>query len=121
MRLDECLYGRRLAARLAMPDYGVVADAAAGTAEFRDRRPSGEPPLRCCHSRTGVGSDALGGKGSAEVGRRGDTGAVVDVSIPAADCGDETLLGDPSKAKDKLGWIPTTPLKNLLLRWWLLM
>ena len=56
------------------------------------------------------------GEGTAEVGRRGDTGAVV-VRIdrryfrPAEV---ETLLGDPSKAKDKLGWTPTTTLEELV-------
>jgi GDPmannose 4,6-dehydratase len=26
----------------------------------------------------------------------------------------ETLLGDPSKAKEKLGWVPRTTLKELV-------
>ena len=26
----------------------------------------------------------------------------------------ETLLGDPTKAKEKLGWVPTTTLKELV-------
>ena len=26
----------------------------------------------------------------------------------------ETLLGDPSKAKEKLGWVPTTPFEQLV-------
>ena len=56
------------------------------------------------------------GTGTDEVGRRGDTGEVV-VRIdqryfrPAEV---ETLLGDPSKAKDKLGWVPTTTLEELV-------
>ena len=56
------------------------------------------------------------GKGSAEVGRRGDTGAVVVRIDPRyfRPAEVETLLGDPSKAKDKLGWIPTTTLEELV-------
>ena len=56
------------------------------------------------------------GEGAAEVGRRGDTGAVVVRIDPRyfRPAEVETLLGDPSKAKDKLGWIPTTTLEELV-------
>ena len=52
----------------------------------------------------------------AEVGRRGDTGAVVVKIDPRyfRPAEVETLLGDPSKAKDKLGWTPTTTLEELV-------
>ena len=56
------------------------------------------------------------GEGTAEVGRRGDTGAVgvrIDPRYfrPAEG---ETLLGDPTRAKGKLGWTPTTTLEGLV-------
>ena len=56
------------------------------------------------------------GTGTEEVGRRGDTGAVVVRIDPRyfRPAEVETLLGDPSKAKNKLGWIPTTTLEELV-------
>ena len=56
------------------------------------------------------------GEGLEEVGRRSDTGAVV-IRIdqryfrPAEV---ETLLGDPTNAREKLGWSPTTTLEELV-------
>ena len=64
----------------------------------------------------GWGAMQWEGSGIDEVGRRADTGDVV-VNIdpryfrPAEV---ETLLGDPTKAKEKLGWIPTTTLEQLV-------
>ena len=56
------------------------------------------------------------GEGVEEIGRRADTGAVVVRIDPryfrTAEV--ETLLGDPSKAKEKLGWTPTTTLEELV-------
>ena len=56
------------------------------------------------------------GEGIAEMGRRGDTGeAVVRIDpryFRPAEV--ETLLGDPAKAKDKLGWVPTITLEELV-------
>ena len=56
------------------------------------------------------------GKGIAEVGRRDDTGEVVVRIDPRyfRPAEVETLLGDPSKAKEKLGWTPTTTLEELV-------
>ena len=56
------------------------------------------------------------GEGLAEVGRRGDTGAVVVRIDPRyfRPAEVETLLGDPSKAKEKLGWTPKTTLEELV-------
>ena len=56
------------------------------------------------------------GEGTSEVGRRGDTGDVVVKIDPRyfRPAEVETLLGDPSKAKDKLGWTPTTTLEELV-------
>ena len=63
------------------------------------------------------------GEAADEVGRRGDTGEVVVRIDPRyfRPAEVETLLGDPSKAREKLGWTPTTTLRNWWLRWWLLM
>jgi GDPmannose 4,6-dehydratase len=56
------------------------------------------------------------GEGTAEVGRRGDTGAVVERIDPRyfRPAEVDTLLGDPSKAREKLGWTPTTTLQELV-------
>ena len=56
------------------------------------------------------------GEGTAEVGRRSDTGAVVVRIDPRyfRPAEVDTLLGDPSKAKDKLGWTPKTTLEELV-------
>ncbi len=56
------------------------------------------------------------GEGVAETGRRSDTGAVV-VRIDSRyfrPAEVETLLGDPTRAKEKLGWTPTTTLEELV-------
>ena len=51
-----------------------------------------------------------------ETGRRGDTGEIVVRIDPRyfrpADV--ETLLGDPTKAREKLGWTPITTLEELV-------
>jgi GDPmannose 4,6-dehydratase len=56
------------------------------------------------------------GSGLEEVGRRADTGDVVVQIDPRyfRPAEVETLLGDPTKAKDKLGWTPTTTLEELV-------
>ena len=56
------------------------------------------------------------GEGLEEVGRRGDTGAVVVRIDPRyfRPAEVETLLGNPTKAKDTLGWTPTTTLEELV-------
>jgi GDPmannose 4,6-dehydratase len=56
------------------------------------------------------------GSGIEEVGRRADSGAVVLRIDPRyfRPAEVETLLGDPTKAKDKLGWTPTTTLEELV-------
>jgi GDPmannose 4,6-dehydratase len=65
----------------------------------------------------GWGAIQWNGTGVEEVGLRADTGAVV-VKIdkryfrPAEV---ETLLGDPTQAREKLGWTPTTTLEELVL------
>ena len=64
----------------------------------------------------GWGSMQWHGEGIAEVGRRGDTGEVVVRIDPRYFRPAEvaTLLGDPSKAREKLGWMPTTTLEELV-------
>ena len=59
------------------------------------------------------------GEGIAEVGRRGDTGEVVVRIDPRyfRPAEVETLLGDPSKAKEMLGWTRRPPLRNSSLKW----
>ena len=56
------------------------------------------------------------GDGVGELGRRADTKDVVVRIDPRyfRPAEVETLLGDPTKAKDKLGWTPTTTLEELV-------
>jgi len=56
------------------------------------------------------------GNGVEEVGSRADTGEVVVQIDPRyfRPAEVETLLGDPTKAKQKLGWTPTTTLEELV-------
>ena len=64
----------------------------------------------------GWGAMQWDGAGIAEVGRRADTGDVVVRIDPRYFRPAEvvTLLGDPAKAKEKLGWTPTTTLEELV-------
>ena len=56
------------------------------------------------------------GEGVEETGSRADTGEVVVRIDPRyfRPAEVETLLGDPTRAKDKLGWTPTTTLEELV-------
>ena len=56
------------------------------------------------------------GEGVKEVGRRGDTGEVVVRLDPRyfRPAEVDTLLGDPTKAREKLGWTPTATLEELV-------
>ena len=64
----------------------------------------------------GWGAMQWSGEGLEETGRRSDTGAVVVRIDPRyfRPAEVETLLGDATKAKKKLGWIPTTTLEELV-------
>ena len=64
----------------------------------------------------GWGQMQWNGEGTAEVGRRGDTSEIVVRIDPRYFRPTEvdTLLGDPSKAKDTLGWTPKTTLEELV-------
>jgi GDPmannose 4,6-dehydratase len=72
--------------------------------------------LELTASELGWGGLEWQGKGAAETGRRADTGAVV-VRIdrryhrPAEV---ETLLGDATRARERLGWQPLTTLEELV-------
>jgi len=67
-------------------------------------------------SELGWGGIQWQGEGLHETGRRADTGAVVVRIDPRyfRPAEVETLLGDPTKARDKLGWTPTTTLEELV-------
>ena len=56
------------------------------------------------------------GKGLEEVGRRSDNGQIVIRIDPRYFRPSEvnTLLGDPTKAKEKLGWTPTCSVEELV-------
>ena len=56
------------------------------------------------------------GEGLDEIGLRADSGDVVVRIDPRyfRPAEVETLLGDPTKAKEKLGWTPTTSLEELV-------
>ena len=56
------------------------------------------------------------GSGLEETGRRGDTGEIVVRIDPRyfRPAEVETLLGDPTKAREKLGWTPITTLEELV-------
>ena len=56
------------------------------------------------------------GAGLEEVGRRSDTGAVVVRIDPRyfRPAEVETLLGDPTRAREKLGWTPSTSLEEMV-------
>ena len=64
----------------------------------------------------GWGGIEWSGKGLQETGRRADTSDVVVRIDPRyfRPAEVETLLGDPTKAREKLGWTPTTTLEQLV-------
>ena len=63
----------------------------------------------------GWGAIAWEGEGVNEIGRR-STGEVVGRIDPRyfRPAEVETLLGDPTKAREKLGWTPAAPLEELV-------
>tara|TARA_B100000674_G_scaffold464151_1_gene445854 strand:+ start:8207 stop:9361 length:1155 start_codon:yes stop_codon:yes gene_type:complete len=67
-------------------------------------------------SELGWGGIEWHGEGLQETGSRVDTGAIVVRIDPRyfRPAEVETLLGDPSKARRKLGWTPTTTLEELV-------
>ena len=67
-------------------------------------------------SALGWGTLQWEGEGLEEVGRRSDTGAVVVRIDPRyfRPAEVETLLGDPTRAREKLGWTPSTSLEEMV-------
>jgi GDPmannose 4,6-dehydratase len=67
-------------------------------------------------SELGWGGIEWQGEGLQETGIRADTGEVVVRIDPRyfRPAEVETLLGDPTKARDKLGWTPTATLEELV-------
>ncbi len=64
----------------------------------------------------GWGGIEWSGQGLQEIGKRADTSEVVVRIDPRyfRPAEVETLLGDPTKAREKLGWTPTTTLEQLV-------
>ena len=64
----------------------------------------------------GWGAMQWEGEGTKEIGRRADTGAVAVRIDPRyfRPAEVETLLGDPSRAQEKLGWTPSTTLEEMV-------
>ena len=68
-------------------------------------------------STAALGPDAMGRRRLTEVGRVATPVVVVpDPRYFPAEV--ETLLGDPSEAREKLGWTPPPLWRNWWLRWW---
>ena len=67
-------------------------------------------------SALGWGTLRWEGKGLEEVGRRCDTDAIVVKIDPRyfRPSEVETLLGDPTQAREKLGWTPKTSLEEMV-------
>ncbi|MCX5969453.1 MAG: GDP-mannose 4,6-dehydratase [Cyanobacteria bacterium] len=125
--LDQCLYMGNLDSRR---DWGHARDYV--EMQWRMLQQVGSPEdfviatgrqesvrrfIELSAGELGWGGIDWNGEGVAETGVRRDTGATV-VSIdpryfrPAEV---ETLLGDPTKAHQKLGWQPTTSLEQLVV------
>ena len=64
----------------------------------------------------GWGNIEWEGTGLKETGRRSDTGEIVVRIDPRyfRPAEVETLLGDPTNAREKLGWVPTATLEDLI-------
>jgi len=123
--LDECLFMGNLD---AMRDWGHARDYV----EMQWRMLQQEKPedfviatgrqesVRCfielSASALGWGVLQWEGEGLEEIGRRSDTGAVVVRIDPRyfRPAEVETLLGDPSLARKKLGWTPSTSLEEIV-------
>ena len=72
--------------------------------------------LELSASALGWGSLQWEGEGTKEIGRRADNGAVVVRIDPRyfRPAEVETLLGDASQAREKLGWTPGTTLEEMV-------
>ncbi len=124
--LEECLYMGNLD---SLRDWGHARDYVEmqwrmlqqpGTPEdfviATGRQESVRRFIELAAGELGWGAMEWQGEGLQEIGRRADTGAVVVRIDPRyfRPAEVETLLGDPSKAHEKLGWTPTTTLEELV-------
>ena len=124
--LDQCIYMGNLD---SLRDWGHARDYV--EMQWRMLQQEGPPEdfviatgrqesvrrfIELAAQQLGWGAMVWEGEGIHEIGRRGDTGAVVVRIDPRyfRPAEVETLLGDPSKAKEKLGWTPTTTLEELV-------
>jgi GDPmannose 4,6-dehydratase len=124
--LDDCLYMGNLD---SLRDWGHARDYV--EMQWRMLQQQGPPEdfviatgrqesvrrfIELAAQQLGWGAMVWESNGINEIGRRGDTGAVVVRIDPRyfRPAEVETLLGDPSKAKAKLGWTPTTTLEELV-------
>ena len=123
--LDDCLYMGNLD---SLRDWGHARDYV----EMQWRMLQQEQPedfviatgrqesvrrfMELAAAQLGWGGITWQGEGIHETGRRADTGAVVVRIDPRyfRPAEVETLLGDPTRARDKLGWTPTTTLEELV-------
>ena len=123
--LDDCLYMGNLD---SLRDWGHARDYVAmqwlmlqqDTPEdyviATGRQESVRRFIELTATQLGWGSMQWEGSGLDELGRRSDTGAIVVRIDPRyfRPAEVDTLLGDPQKAHDKLGWKPTTTLEQLV-------
>jgi GDPmannose 4,6-dehydratase len=124
--LDQCLYMGNLD---SLRDWGHARDYV--EMQWRMLQQEGPPEdfviatgrqetvrrfIELTATQLGWGSIHWQGSGLEETGCRVDTGAVVVRIDPRyfRPAEVETLLGDPTKAREKLGWIPTTTLEELV-------
>ena len=94
----------------------AAAGAAGGFCNCHRAPGIGAPLHRAAATALGWGSLQWDGEGLEEVGRRRDTGAVVVRIDPRyfRPAEVETLLGDPTRAREKLGWTPSTSLEEMV-------
>ena len=123
--LDQCLYMGNLD---SLRDWGHARDYVEmqwrmlqqdGPEDFviaTGRQESVRRFIELTAEQLGWGAMCWQGKGLEEIGTRRDTGDIVVRIDPRyfRPAEVETLLGDPTRAKQRLGWTPTTTLPQLL-------
>ena len=124
--LDNCLYMGNLD---SLRDWGHARDYV--EMQWRMLQQDGPPEdfviatgqqatvrdfIQLVSTEMGWGKLIWEGQGLDEIGKRSDTGDIIVRIDPRyfRPTEVETLLGDPSKAKEKLGWTPTTTLDQLV-------
>ena len=123
--LDQCLYMGNLD---SLRDWGHARDYVEmqwrmlqqdGPEDFviaTGRQESVRRFIELTAEQLGWGAMCWQGKGLEEIGTRRDTGDIVVRIDPRyfRPAEVETLLGDPTRAKQRLGWTPTTTLEQLV-------